>query len=79
MTRKQFQNNLKNSINSNSYNYSENGNLMKKSVSPALYDNPTISNFLNHLSGLVSNLVNNVKRIKRQYIITIDRNDDNID
>lgn len=79
MTRRKFQNSIHNSLNSESFDYSKDGILMKKSTSSALYKNVIMSNFLNNISDLFVNLINNVKRIKRHFIYSVDIDDINID
>jgi hypothetical protein len=79
MTRRKFQYSNKNSKNSESFDYTEKGVIMKKSVSKALYQNEVTGNFLDHLSTLFSNLIDNVKRIRRHFMYSVDVDEMNID
>lgn len=79
MTRRKFQNSVHDSVNSESFDYSKDGALMKKSVSKALYQNTLMTNFLNDLSDIFVNLIDNVKRIKKHFIYSVDIDDNNID
>ena len=56
------------------YNYSKNG-LIKKFVSPSLYGNPRIANFLNRIDSLLIELTDSVKKVQFFFNYTIDKND----
>lgn len=58
----------------NGYNYAKNG-LINKFVSPALYGNPRIGNFLNRIDLLLIDLTDSVKGIQFFFNYTIDKND----
>lgn len=58
----------------NGYNYAKNG-LINKFVSPALYGNPRIANFLNRIDLLLIDLTDSVKRLQFFFNYTIDKND----
>jgi hypothetical protein len=79
MTRRKFQYNFNNSKNSSSFDYTQEGELMRRHVSKAFYQNEKLEGFLNQMSILFSNLINNVKRIRRHYMYSVDRDDMNID
>lgn len=79
MTRRQYLKTIHNSDNENGFDYQSEGNIMKKNVSPALYNNVKIAGFLNALSNIMVHVINHVKNIKKSYMygIDIDNNDFN--
>lgn len=78
MTRRRFINSKHDSENEKTFDYSEEGVLMKNSVSPALYKNSKISGFLDQLSNIFVYLINYTKNIKKWYIISVDPDDESI-
>lgn len=56
------------------YDYIQNG-LINKFVSPSLYGNPRIGNFLNRVDLLLIDLTDSVKKIQFLFNYTIDKND----
>lgn len=74
MTRRQFLNTMYNSENEASFDYKSNGNIIKKAISPALYQNSKIAGFLDELSKIMVHMVEHVKNIKKTYMYAIDSN-----
>jgi hypothetical protein len=56
------------------FDYAKEG-LLKRFVSPSLYGNPRLAEFLNRLEPLFIELIESVKRIQFFYNYTIDKND----
>lgn len=79
MTRKKFLYSFKNSENNiKSYDYKKTGKVFKKTLSPALYKNQTIANFLDKISELMVTLIENVKRINLHYTYSVDKDERDI-
>lgn len=77
MTRRQYLNTLYNSENEDTFDYKSNGNLMKKTVSPALYQNSKIAGFLDAVSEIMVHMLEHVKSIKKTYMYSIDIDNNN--
>lgn len=77
MTRKQYLKTVHTADNENSFDYESDGNIMKRSVSPALYQNTKIAGFLDSISNIISHLIKHVKNIKKTYMYAVDIDDDN--
>ena len=56
------------------YDYEENG-LLNKFVSPSLYGNPRMAEFLKRIDPLFLEILKSVKKIQYFYNYTIDKND----
>ena len=54
------------------------GNIYKKTVSKILMKNKRIAGFLGYMDKIISGLVDNVKQIKLQYMISLDKKDRNL-
>jgi hypothetical protein len=79
MTRNKFSYSFKNSPNNiKSYDYKKTGEVFKKTLSPALYKNPTIANFLDKISELMVSLIENVKRINLHYTYSVSKDETDI-
>jgi hypothetical protein len=76
MTRKKFQNNFRNSKNTNSYDYKKEGEVFKKTISPAFYKSTMLSGVLDELSKFMVHIIESVKRINRQYIYSVSNDDE---
>lgn len=79
MRRSKFTNNKNDSKNTDAFDYTQEGEIMKRTVSPAFYKNTLLKNFLDDLSGVISHLVDNVKHIRRHFMYSVDPDDDNIE
>jgi hypothetical protein len=56
------------------FNYEENG-LLNKFVSPTMYGNPRLAEFLRRIDPLFLEILKSVKKIQYYYNYTIDKND----
>lgn len=72
MTRRRFLNTIHNSENETGFDYKSDGILLKKTLSPALYQNQKISGFLDELSKILVHMIEHVKNIKKSYMYAID-------
>jgi hypothetical protein len=72
MTRRKFLNTMYNSDNQKGFDYTTEGILMKKTVSPALYQNEKTAGFLDKLSNILVHTIEHVKSIKKTYMYAID-------
>lgn len=79
MKRRKFTNVKNLSTNGKTFNYSKEGEILKKTISPYFYTIPNIVPFLNKVSGLLTHLINHVKIIKKSYIYSVDQDELNID
>lgn len=78
MTRRRFLNSKHDSTNEETFDYSEDGILMKNTVSPAFYKNTKLAGFLDEVSKIFLHMINHTKNIKRWFIISVDPDDDSI-
>lgn len=79
MTRNKYLNNFQKKKKSNNHDYKKTGEIFKKNISPAFYMSETLSLFLDQLSTLFVGLLDNVKRINKTYMYSVDKNETEID
>jgi hypothetical protein len=79
MTRYKYLNNFKNKRKNKNHDYKKTGEIFKKNISPAFYMSETLSLFLDQLSTLFVGLLENVKRINKTYMYSVDKDESEID
>ncbi len=58
--------------------YDYRGNIFKRSASPVLFNNENNSKILGEIDKMIVMLVDTVKQIKLQYMISLNKNDRNV-